>query len=81
MVEHFPFGIFGFDWRLHRGHGMTRGGSLMILPFAVWSPLEFLAKGVEELAEWETVTVKFEVEDVEFEEDCVKVVRLVVNPP
>ena len=34
---------------------------------------------MEELVEWETAMVKLEVEDVEFEEDRVEVVRLVVN--
>ena len=51
----------------------------MALPFVLWRPPEFLVEREEELAEWETTMVKLEVKDVEFEEDRVEVVRLVVN--
>ena len=61
---------------------MTGGGSLMIiLPFIVWRIPEFLVEGAEELVERETAMEKFEVKDVEFEEDRVEVVWLAVNPP
>ena len=52
----------------------------MTLPFTLRRPPEFPVKGVEELAEWKTMMEKLEVKDVEFEEDRVEVVRLVVNP-
>ena len=51
----------------------------MVLPFALWRPLELLVEEAEELVEWENVMEKLEVEDVEFEEDRMEVVRLVVN--
>ena len=81
MVEHSPFGIFSFDCRFCCGHGMTRRDSLIIILFAIWRPPEFLVEAVEQLAERETVMEKFEVKDVEFEEDHMEVVRLAVNPP
>ena len=81
MVEHSPIGIIGFDWRFCCGHGMTWGSSLVILPFVVLRPPELLVEGVEELVEWEIMMEKFEVKDVEFEENHVEVVRLAVNPP
>ena len=42
-------------------------------------PPEFLVEGAEELARRETVVLKLKVKDVEFEEDYVEVVQLVVN--
>ena len=57
---------------------MTQGDSPMALPFALWRPPEFVVEE-EELVEWETSTVKLEVEDVEFEDDRMEVVRFVVN--
>ena len=82
MDDHYPFhGAFGFDWRLRHGHGITWGSSLTSLLFTVWRPSEFLVERAEELAELETVMVKFEVKDVKFEENYVEVIRLVVNPP
>ena len=58
---------------------MMAGRLSMVLLFALWRPLEFLVEEAEELDEWETAMVKLEVEDVEFEEDHVEVVWLVVN--
>ena len=58
---------------------MTRGDSPMALSFALWRLPESLVERVEELAEWETAMEELEVKDVEFEEDRVEVVQLVVN--
>ena len=81
MDDCFPFcGIFGLDGQFRWGYEKTRDNSLMTLPFALWRPPEFLVVGAEGLAEWESVMEKFEVKDVEFEEDYVEVIRLTVNP-
>ena len=83
MDDHYPFcGASGLDWQLCRGDEITGAGYLTSLPFVVWRAPEFLVERAEEWgAERETVMVKFEVKDVEFEEDHVEVVRLAVNPP
>ena len=80
MVEHFPCGTSGPDWRFSWGHGMTRGYSPMAPSFVLWRPPEFLVEGAEELAEQETTMIELEIKDVEFEEDHVEVVWWVVNP-
>ena len=59
---------------------MTQGDSLMALPSNLGRPPEFLIGGVEELVERETAMTELKVKDVEFKEDRVEVVRLVVNP-
>ena len=43
-------------------------------------PLKFLIEVAEELAERETIMTEFGFKDMEFEEDRVEVVWLVVNP-
>ena len=80
MAEHSLFVIFGFDWWFCCGRGMTRGGFLETLPFALRRPPEFMIGRAKELARWETAMEKSEVKDVEFEEDRLEVVRLTVNP-
>ena len=58
---------------------MMQGNLSIVLPFALWRPPELPVEEAEELAEWETAMEKLEVEDMEFEKDRIKVVRLVVN--
>ena len=52
----------------------------MTLPFALRRPLEFMVGGAKESAGRETAMEKSKVKDVEFEEDCLEVVPLTVNP-
>ena len=39
-----------------------------------------MVERLKEFARWGIVMEKFEVKDVEFEEDCLEMVRLTVNP-
>ena len=80
MVEHFPYGTSSPDWRFSQGHRTTRGDSQMAQLSTLGRPLEFLIKGVGELAERDATMIELEVKDMEFEEDRVEVVWLVVKP-
>ena len=61
MAKHSLFGVFNFDWWFCRGHGMTRGGFLETLRFALRRPPELMVGGATEFAGWETVMERFEV--------------------
>ena len=39
-----------------------------------------MAEGVTEFVGWKIVMEKFEVQDVEFKEDCLEMVQLAANP-
>ena len=52
----------------------------MTLLFALRRPPKFMVEGAKEFVGQETAMEKFEVKDVEFEEDWLDVVWLTVNP-
>ena len=72
FVNPFLLSYLGPEGQFHRAHRMLQGGSSAASPSALWRPLEFLVE--------EVVQEELEVKDVEFEEDHMEVVRLVMNP-
>ena len=61
MAEHSLFCVFSFNWWLRHGCGMTRGGFLETLSFALRRPPKFMVGGATDFVGWETVKERFEV--------------------